>query len=50
MDLKDKFGNNATIKIHGEKYRPVELEESLLDVSILNFKDTSSTDKNGNMD
>ena len=25
MDLKDKFGNNAHIKIHGEKYRPVEL-------------------------
>ena len=35
MDLKDKYGNNADIKIHGEKYRPVELEENLLDVSIL---------------
>ena len=38
MDLKDKFDNDAHIKIHGEKYRPVELEESLLDVSILKMK------------
>lgn len=38
MDLKDQFGNNAPIDIHGEKYRPVALEESLLDLSILKMK------------
>ncbi len=43
MDLKDKFGNNAAIKIHGEKYRPVELEESLLDVSILTMKSAKNS-------
>lgn len=43
MDLKDKFGNNAAIKIHGEKYRPVELEESLLDVSILIMKSAKNS-------
>jgi len=43
MDLKDKFGNNAHIKIHGEKYRPVELEESLLDVSILKMKSAKNS-------
>ena len=43
MDLKDHFGNNAHIKIHGEKYRPVELEESLLDVSILKMKSAKNS-------
>ena len=43
MDLKDKFGNNEHIKIHGEKYRPVELEESLLDVSILKMKSAKNS-------
>lgn len=43
MDLKDKFGNNASIKIHGEKYRPVELEENLLDVSILKMKSAKNS-------
>ena len=43
MDLKDKFGNDAHIKIHGEKYRPVELEESLLDVSILKMKSAKNS-------
>ena len=43
MDLKDKFGNNAHIKLHGEKYRPVELEESLLDVSILKMKSAENS-------
>ena len=43
MDLKDKFGNNTYIKIHGEKYRPVELEESLLDVSILKMKSAKNS-------
>ena len=41
--MKDKFGNNAAIKIHGEKYRPVELEESLLDVSILTMKSAKNS-------
>lgn len=43
MDLKDNFGNNAHIKIHGEKYRPVELEENLLDVSILKMKSAKNS-------
>ena len=37
MDLKDKFGNDAHI------YRPVELEESLLDVSILKMKSAKNS-------
>ena len=41
--MKDKFGNNTYIKIHGEKYRPVELEESLLDVSILKMKSAKNS-------
>ena len=43
MDLKDEFGNDATLTIHGEKYRPVELEESLLDVSILKMKSAKNS-------
>ena len=38
MDLKDKFGNDKTINIHGEKYRPIAIEEDLLDVSVLKMK------------
>ena len=43
MDLKDKFGNDASIKIHGEDYRPTEWEESLLDVSILKMKSAKNS-------
>ena len=38
MDLKDKFLNDATLKIDGEKYRPLVVEENLLDISILKLK------------
>ena len=38
MDLKDKFGNDATISLNGEKYRPIAIEEDLLDVSVLKMK------------
>lgn len=43
MDLKDNFGNDAVIKIHGEKYRPFALEENLLDVSILKMKSAKNS-------
>ena len=43
MDLKDKLGKSAVVKIHGEKYRPVELEESILDVSILKMKSVKNS-------
>ena len=43
MDLKDKFGNNAFIKIHGEKYRPTALNEDILDVSILEMKSAKNS-------
>ena len=43
MDLKDKFGNNAPIKIHGEKYRPTALNEDILDVSILEMKSAKNS-------
>ena len=43
MDLKDKFGNNAPIKIHGEKYRPTALHEDILDVSILEMKSAKNS-------
>ena len=38
MDLKDKLYNNATLMIDGEKYRPLVVEENLLDISILKLK------------
>ena len=38
MDLKDKFGNDATISLNGEKYRPIAFEEDLLDLSVLKMK------------
>ena len=38
MDFKDKYGNDASIKLHGEQYRPIAFEENLLDVSILSMK------------
>lgn len=38
MDLKDKYGNDASVKLHGEKYLPIALEENLLDVSLLSMK------------
>ena len=43
MDLKDKFGNNAFIKLHGEKYRPTALNEDILDVSILEMKSAKNS-------
>ena len=43
MDLKDKFGNNAPIKIHGEKYRPTALNEDILDLSILEMKSAKNS-------
>ena len=43
MDLKDKFGNNAFIKLHGEKYRPIALNEDILDVSILEMKSAKNS-------
>lgn len=43
MDLKDKYGNDASIKLHGEKYRPIALEENLLDVSILSMKSVKNS-------
>ena len=43
MDLKDKFGNNAFIKLHGEKYRPIALDEDILDVSILEMKSAKNS-------
>ena len=43
MDLKDKFGNNAFIKLHGEKYRPIALDEDILDVSILEMKSVKNS-------
>ena len=38
MDLKDNFGNDATISLNGEKYRPIALKEDLIDISILKLK------------
>ena len=43
MDLKDEFGNNAFIKLHGEKYRPIALNEDILDVSILEMKSAKNS-------
>lgn len=43
MDLRDKYGNEASVNIHGEKYRPVALEENLLDVSILKMKSVKNS-------
>ena len=43
MDLKDRYGNDASIKLHGEKYRPIALEENLLDVSILSMKSVKNS-------
>ena len=43
MDLKDRYGNDASIQLHGEKYRPITLEENLLDVSILNMKSVKNS-------
>ena len=43
MDLRDKYGNEVSVNIHGEKYRPVVLEENLLDVSILKMKSVKNS-------
>lgn len=43
MDLKDKLGNDATINLYGEKYRPVAVEENLLAISILKMKSVKNS-------
>ena len=43
MDLKDKYGNDASVKLHGEKYSPIAFEENLLDVSILSMKSVKNS-------
>lgn len=43
MDLKDKFGNNAFIKLYEEKYRPIALNEDILDVNILEMKSAKNS-------
>ena len=43
MDLRDKYGNEVAVNIQGEKYRPVALEENLLDVSILKMKSVKNS-------
>ena len=43
MDLKDKFGNDATINLYREKYRPVAVEENLLAISILKMKSVKNS-------
>ena len=43
MDLKDKYGNDASIKLHGKKYRPMILDDSLLDVTILSMKSVKNS-------
>ena len=43
MDLKDNFGNDATLNVFGEKYHPIALDESLLDVSILKMKSAKNS-------
>lgn len=43
MDLRDKYGNEATVNVHGEKYRPVVLEENLLDITILKMKSVKNS-------
>ena len=42
LDLKDKLGNDAYIMVNGEKYHPVSIRESLLDVTILSLKSNTS--------
>ena len=43
MDLKDNLGNDATLNVFGEKYHPIALDESLLDVSILKMKSAKNS-------
>ena len=38
FDLRDALGNKGFVTIKGERYRPVALHESLLDVSIVDFE------------
>jgi hypothetical protein len=42
LDLKDSLGNDAYVTVNGEKYRPVSVKESLIDVSVLCLKSSTS--------
>lgn len=42
LDLKDSLGNDAYVTINGEKYHPVSIRESLLDVTVLSLKSSTS--------
>ncbi len=47
LDLKDRLGNDAYVKVNGEKYHPVWIKDSLLDVSILCLRSSASGKKFG---
>ena len=47
LDLKDNRGNDAYVTINGEKYHPVSIKESLLDVTILSLKSSTSSKQFG---
>lgn len=42
LDLKDSLGNDAYVNVNGEKYHPVSIKESLLDVTVLCLKSSTS--------
>ena len=42
LDLKDSLGNDVYVTVDGEKYHPVSIKESLLDVTILCLKSSKS--------
>ena len=42
LDLKDSLGNDAYVTVNGEKYHPVSIKESLLDVTVLSLKSSTS--------
>ena len=41
FDLRDNLGNSEFLTVRGEKYRPVAVKESLLDVSVVQFESQS---------
>lgn len=47
LDLRDKDGSDAYVTINGEKYHPVSIKDSLLDVTILSLKTSKSGKKFG---
>lgn len=47
LDLKDSLGNDAYVTVNGEKYHPVSIRESLLDVTVLCLKSSTSGKKFG---